>query len=729
MLDIKRYSILIVDDEPNNIIALTEILESVYTVIAVVDSTEALETAEEAMPDIILLDVLMPEMDGYEVIAALRDSDKTRDIPVIFITGLDSMEAEEKGLALGAVDYITKPFHNAIVKRRVENQIKILERLRQQRLMTEISYKFLSDEDISKQLYDTLKMVGEFMNLSQVLLYEDEENGTALYCRHEWFNPELHTDSLDADARRHEKLTVDEHMLSIFEGIIKSGKHCINSNDPYIKEATERYRTKQNNFITTPIFIKNEMCAVLDFSREDDGKYWTGSEIDLAVLVGGVLSSVYERNAIEKQREIAVIAKEHAEISERAKSDFLANMSHEMRTPLNAITGMALVGKKTNDIHEMILALDKIGDASSHLLSIINDILDIAKLGTDKFELLPTEYNFEHMIENVLSIVQFGVDEKNHTMTVNLDDNLPKTIIGDEQRLAQVITNLLSNAVKFTPESGNVGLDVLLDEEKDEDCVLRVVVSDDGIGISPDEQEKLFEVFEQADTSMSREHGGAGLGLSLVKRIVELMDGKLWIESELGKGAKFIFTIKAQRGYDDNLDKTDSFKADSEMITNEISQDIFKGKRLLVADDISINREILIALLEDSGLIIDCAEDGNEALEMVAADHEKYDIVFMDLQMPHMSGLEASEKIRALPERKRGQLPIIAMTANVFQEDVDACMAAGMNDHVGKPLDFGTVMFVLRKYLLDNELERDRRISLGDRRNDWDRRKGERRLC
>jgi len=713
MRDMNKYSILIVDDEPNNIIALTEILETDYTVFAEVDSVEALKTTEDAMPDIILLDILMPQMDGYEVIVALRGSEKTRDIPVIFITGLDSIEDEEKGLALGAVDYITKPFHNAVVKIRVENQIKILERLRQQTLMTEISQKFLSDTEIGKPFSDTLQMVGEFMNLSQALLYELADNGEDLYCRHEWFSPELCLEIPDADSRRNEKIKIDKSMEVLINNIFESGKYCIDSNDSYIKEATKKYRKIQESFITIPIFIKNKIKAVLDFNGKDNTRRWTGSDIDLAVLVGGILSNVYKRYAIEhkliaarysiseveRQREIAVKAKEQAEKSERAKGDFLANMSHEMRTPLNAIIGMTMVGKKTDDIHEMILAMDKVSDASSHLLGIINDILDMAKLESNKMELVLAEFNFEHMIEKILSIIQYSVDEKNQTLRFNVDRNLPHFVIGDEQRLAQVITNLLSNAIKFTPEDGNIQLEALLEEKNDDYCMLRFEVSDDGIGISPEQQEKLFEVFEQADVSMSREYGGAGLGLSLVKSIVELMEGKIQIESELGKGAKFIITIKMPYTDKETQQAGDSPDSDDDLI-NQFSMNIFKDKRLLLVDDISINREILSALLEDTGLIIDSAENGITAFEMVAASHEKYDIVFMDLQMPQMGGLEATKKIRGLPARKRGQLPIVAMTANVFQEDVEACMKVGMNDHIGKPIDFDDVMNVLRRYLL-----------------------------
>jgi len=378
-----------------------------------------------------------------------------------------------------------------------------------------------------------------------------------------------------------------------------------------------------------------------------------------------------------------------AQIASRAKSDFLANMSHEMRTPLNAIIGMTQLGLMAEEKESKVHALNKISDASSHLLGLVNDILDMAKIKADKLELYPAPYNFEHMIDKVLGVIRFSMDEKQHELTVDIDKEIPDIVIGDEQRLAQVITNILANAVKFTPDSGKIRFDVFLDGKTDTGCELRVEVTDNGIGISPEQQNKLFDIFEQAESSSIREYGGSGLGLAISKRIIEMMGGQIWVESELGKGASFIFTVKVNIGIEEEIEEN----------VEIIDLDSFTDKRLLIVEDAEINREILIALLDGSGLIIDCAENGKEAYEKVAADPEKYDIIFMDIQMPQMDGFDATRQIRALPARQRGRLPIIAMTAKVFQEDIDACAAADMDGHLGKPLDFYRVQEVLKKYL------------------------------
>ena len=385
---------------------------------------------------------------------------------------------------------------------------------------------------------------------------------------------------------------------------------------------------------------------------------------------------------------------EKAESASKAKGDFLSSMSHEMRTPMNAIIGMTLIGKKAQDTEGKNYALDRIEEASSHLLAVINDVLDMAKIEANKLELVPVEYEFEKMLQKVMTVINFRVEEKRQVFSVSIDEKIPRFIIGDDHRLAQVITNLLSNAVKFTPEGGKIHLGASLIGEKNGVCELRICVEDNGIGISPEQQKKLFQAFEQAESDTGRQYGGTGLGLLISKRIIELMDGKAIIDSELGKGAKFIFTMKAKRGKHANEcinEVHDENKQNAEYD--------FSGKRMLLAEDMEINREILTEVLKETGIIIDCAENGKKAFEMVTEAPKKYDIIFMDVQMPIMNGLEATRRIRCLLALKGIRLPIIAMTANVFKDDVEACFKAGMDDHLGKPLDVEKVMETLQKYL------------------------------
>ena len=513
-----------------------------------------------------------------------------------------------------------------------------------------------------------------------------------------------------------------------------------------------------------------------------------------------------------------------AEAASKAKSSFLSNMSHEIRTPMNAIIGMTTIGKLAQASSKKDDALDKIEGASKQLLGIINDILDISKIEADKFDLSPVNFEFEKMLQKIADIVNLRVDERRQKFFVRIGKDIPRVLNGDDQRLSQVIINLLSNAVKFTPEEGSIMLDSELVSEKNGMCRLLISVEDTGIGIAEDQQARLFKSFEQADAGTSRKYGGTGLGLSITKRIVELMNGDIWVESELGKGSKFIFTVLLKRGeeetkqtLDENvnwenirifavdddpeireffvavseslgisctvaanaeeaaalLEENDSYdiffldwmlpgmnggeiarhiktktnrksiiiifsSADWSMLEDEarsagadrflpkplfpsvivdainesmgirkreekeskkIYSDSFSGHTILLAEDVEINREIVISLLEPAQLNIDCAENGKEALRMFSESSEKYDMIFMDVQMPEMDGYEATRKIRGLDFLRAKSIPIVAMTANVFREDIEKCLQAGMNGHIGKPISFDEVLKTLHKYL------------------------------
>jgi CheY-like chemotaxis protein len=397
-------------------------------------------------------------------------------------------------------------------------------------------------------------------------------------------------------------------------------------------------------------------------------------------------------------------AKERTEQASRAKSNFLASMSHEIRTPLNAIIGMTNIAKASGDSKRKDYCLDKVESASVHLLGIINDILDMSKIEEDKFELSCTEFEFSAMIERVISIFEFRLGEKKQKLVINRDPSVPARIITDEQRLAQVITNLIGNAIKFTPEKGKITLSIRRIEPqsvpKDENfCTLEITVTDTGIGIPKEQQGKLFASFVQVDSSVARKFGGTGLGLAISKKIVELMEGEIRIESEETKGSSFIVTIRAGIPAASAVPAAEKKSAESDAPSD------FSGKRILLAEDVEINREIVLTILEPLGLKVIEAEDGQKAYDLFRANPEGIDLVFMDIHMPGIDGYESARLIRAFENEQAGQnqthrrVPIVAMTANVFKEDVERCLAAGMNDHLGKPLDFNAVQAILGKYL------------------------------
>jgi len=382
-------------------------------------------------------------------------------------------------------------------------------------------------------------------------------------------------------------------------------------------------------------------------------------------------------------------AKNEAKQAALAKGAFLSNMSHEIRTPMNAIIGMAAIGRSSEHIERAYYALDNISNASTHLLSIINDILDMSKTESGKFALSTEEFEFEKMIKQITNLVSLPVKKKNQHLTISIDDNIPPVLIGDDQRLTQVIANILGNAVKFTPENGYINLNAHLLNEKDDLCVIQIEITDSGIGMSQEQQRNLFQPFHQAESDTSRKFGGTGLGLSISKNIVDMMGGKIWAKSEIGKGTTFTFMVQLGRG---NAPVTKEIPVERSMMA-------FHGKCILIVEDVELNREIVTTLLEPTGAKVLCAENGAEAVRMYSESPSAYDIIFMDIQMPEMDGFEATRRIRALNETNAKTIPIIAMTANVFREDIEECLNAGMNGHVGKPMNINEVFDVMQEYL------------------------------
>ena len=393
---------------------------------------------------------------------------------------------------------------------------------------------------------------------------------------------------------------------------------------------------------------------------------------------------------IVKERTRELECQTHAaQAGSRAKGIFLASMSHEIRTPLHAIIGMASIAERSLANPEKARrSLQQILTSSHHLLSILNDVLDMSKIESGKLELTDGIFSLKKEYRGINSIFEGRCLDKEIQYSSNIDEQKDLMLVGDKMRINQILVNLLGNAVKFTPEGGTITLTIRVMEEYESSVTIHYAVSDTGIGMTEEQMAKLFVPFEQTNSQVATKFGGTGLGLSISQSLVGMMGSSIKVESEPGKGSTFYFDLQLEKSK-----KIAPAEAAAEAVD-------LTGKRVLLVEDIDINREIFVELFSETGVTIDEAETGKAAVNLFSASPVgHYDLVFMDIQMPVMGGYEAAANIRAMDRPDAKNIPIYAMTANAFKDDIAAALSSGMNGHISKPIDVGHVLGILAKHL------------------------------
>lgn len=618
--------ILIVDDTLPNLKLLSQMLtERGYQVRAALNGKRALAAIQSAPPDLILLDIIMPEIDGYELCRRLKADERTCNIPVLFISALSETEDKVKGFSVGGLDYITKPFQLEEVMARVETHLKLRHLQMEIRAREEVERALLN---ASSDIAILIKTDGAIITLNEPAAQELGLPARSLISRCVW--------------------------------------------DFLPSEVAQRRREYTEQAFRTGIPIR--------FEDEWSGRCFDNIFYPLFDSFGKVEKiALYTHDVTERKRMEKALrrAKEAAEAATKAKSEFLANMSHEIRTPMNAVIGITDLLSDEDLTPNQRDYVETIRNSGEALLAIINDILDLSKIEGGKIELEQQPFGLRGCIEDSFNIISANASKKGLIIKYATDDYTPEAIIGDQTRLRQILVNLLSNAVKFT-EKGEITVTVRSEVVEGGKYEIHFAVKDTGIGIPQNKMNRLFQSFSQVDASTTRRYGGTGLGLTISKSLVEMMEGRIWAESDIGKGSTFHFTIKVKHSLE-FLSDINITKPETSALQKQICLD--QSLRILLAEDNIVNQKVTQRMLNKIGYEADIVANGLEVLQ--ALEHQNYDIVLMDMMMPEMDGIETTKVIR---QRSAAGPMIIAITASAFKSDQEMCLAAGMDGYISKPV-------------------------------------------
>jgi two-component system sensor histidine kinase/response regulator len=772
--------ILIVDDVLENLELLCHVLTEVgYEVRSALDGESALEQINHHPPELILLDVMMPGLNGYEVCKQLKASPQTREIPVIFLTALSEINDKVKGFEVGGVDYITKPFEIEDVMVRVKNQLIIVQQQKQlQEQKTQLEQEIKERRRVELALQDSIKRektsarviqrMRQTLNLNTIFQATTAELRRVLQCDRVViyrFNPDwsgefvaesvapswlplikaqtedqmigqvaiLNSDCAFESLKEIPEIVVEDTYLQDTQGGVYSrgmSYRCVENIyqaqfSPCYIDLLERFQAK--SYLTVAIFCANQLWGLLATYQNSDFRKWQQTEISMVVQIASQLGVAVHQaqlfHKIKQQAEELKTAKQLAESANAAKSEFLANMSHELRTPLNAILGFAQILKKDQAISlEQRKHIEIINRSGEHLLDLINDVLELSKIEAGKTTLLETRFDLLMLLHNIQDMLRLRAENKGLLFELEIGDTVPQYIIADERKLHQVLSNLLGNAIKFTPK-GKVKLSVSAEVKaesktsielqnsmvnsdypelfsqfnfstvlenlpKNPKIQIEFEIEDTGVGIAAEELDLLFEAFTQ--TEAGRQSGqGTGLGLPISRHFVQLMGGDIKVKSIQNQGSVFTFQIQ---GKIDTEPLLSSPNLPQQVVHLAPSQ---KAARILIVDDDSDNRSLLVKMLEKIGFEVQEACNGQEALTLW--QHWKPDLICLDMQLPILDGFATARQIRSQEQQK--PIPILAITASVFEKDRQSMSIAGCNDWLSKPFKEEVLLEKIREYL------------------------------
>jgi len=621
-------NILIVDDREENIIALEALLKrDDIKIFSTTSPNDALKIAWENHIAIALVDVQMPEIDGFELVDMLKSNPRTKDILVIFVTAI-SKESKYavKGYGSGAVDYLYKPLDPYITSAKVDSFVQLA------RYQAEI-----------------IRKNEELENFSIVV-----NNSADIIC------------VVDAKTLRVKTINPTVEKILGYKAAEIIGKSII---DRAVEPDRIAFRKKLGEIIND-----NLNFSVFEFQFETFDKNVIWAECRASYHNKTIFINISNISPQKSYLQQLVKSKEAAEYGKKVKENFLANMSHELRTPINGVIGLTQLLHKTPLNDQQLSMLELLETSSQSLLGVINDVLDISKIESGKFNIIRAPNNIREVIASVFQLLKFKADEKMVDMLLDIDPNLPEYMMIDALRLNQVLMNLLSNAIKFT-DRGHVKLKVsVLDRDKD-NLKIKFSVEDTGIGIAEEKLSKIFDSFEQADIDTANIYGGTGLGLTIVKKLVELKGGELTVSSRIGKGS--VFNIINWITIAEKPEPKKENRADHKKLPT------FNQLSVLVAEDNMVNQFILAKMLKDWNVSVVMVDNGRKLIEKL--HQQNFDIILMDTHMPDMNGYQAAKAIRMDFDEPKRSIPIISLSASVLDHEKEEAISAGMNDVLSKP--------------------------------------------
>lgn len=661
--------VLLVEDNAAEALLLRESIAGVPNapeVLHVERLDRALDILGSTAVDAVLLDLELPDSEGLGTLD--RVCAAAGHVPIVVLTGREDEAFGLEAVRRGAQDYVPKG--QAAARQLVQTLYHAVERKRYETALARSAQKNLLLAEVmagvvaQTEVEDLLKTVAEAgRRLSSARICCSGAGRVDGQFR---VNAIAHEGAIPGEGARRECLNCGV-CLKLLEQAEGAPASCSVLRGRTTWRNVDPVPGRESQYIGVPLIdslgrmtgsiIVGDCESAGDFTPEDEYRIR-----QLAAITSLALQHIESRRA--------------AESASVAKSRFLANMSHELRTPMNAILGMTDLAL-AEPLDPMVRdCLETARESALSLLDLLNEILDLSRVEAGRFELESTPFNLDATVEQVVKTMRVQAREKGLALVYHLSPAVPGRLVGDPLRLRQVLINLVDNAVKFT-RRGRIVIEAGITERTPEALVLEFSVSDTGIGIPEEDRERIFSAFTQADASTTRDYGGSGLGLTISRRLVELMGGRLWVESTAGEGSTFHFTVRLQAPAGAAADAP---PAPRPILTPAPGRIL----RVLLAEDTPTNQKLAAYVLEKRGHVVDLAPDGRRAVEMVRRN--AYDVVLMDVQMPVMDGFQATAEIRALPDPAKACLPIIAITAHTLKGDTERCLAAGMDAYIGKPI-------------------------------------------